>query len=60
MADLFTFVESVIPSISYAIGIFCMLLKRKADDGNVQIVGDILFLATIVKEGVTKAKYVEI
>lgn len=60
MADLFTFVESVIPSISYAIGIFSMLLKRKADDGNVQIDGDILFLATIVKEAVTKAKYVEI
>lgn len=35
MADLFTFVESVVPSISYAIGIFSMLLKRKADDGNV-------------------------
>ena len=60
MADLFTFVESVIPSISYAIGIFSMLLKRKADDGNVQIDGDILILATLVKEGVTKAKYVEI
>lgn len=60
MADLFIFVESVIPSISYTIGIFSMLLKRKADDGNVQIDGDILFLAIIVKEGVTNAKYVEI
>lgn len=49
------FVLSVIPSISYAIGIFSKLLKRKADDGNVHIDGDILFLATIVKEGVTSA-----
>lgn len=49
------FVLSVIPSISYAIGIFSKLLKRKADDGNVHINGDILFLATIVKEGVTSA-----
>lgn len=46
------FVLSVIPSISYAIGIFSKLLKRKADDGNVHIDGDMLFLATIVKEGV--------
>ena len=49
------FVLSVIPSISYAIGIFSKLLKRKADDGNVHINGDILFLAIIVKEGVTSA-----
>lgn len=49
------FVLSVIPSVSYAIGIFSKLLKRKADDENVHIDGDILFLATIVKEGVTSA-----
>lgn len=55
MADLFTFVESVIPSISYAIGVFSMFLKRKADDENVHLDGDILFLATMVKEGVISA-----
>lgn len=49
------FVLSVIPSVSYAIGIFSKLLKRKADDENVHIDGDILFLATIVKEGVISA-----
>lgn len=49
------FVLSVIPSVSYAIGIFSKLLKRKADDENVHIDGDILFLATIVKEGVIGA-----
>lgn len=49
------FVLSVIPSVSYAIGIFSKLLIRKADDENVHIDGDILFLATIVKEGVTSA-----
>ena len=49
------FVLSVIPSVSYAIGIFSKLLKRKADNENVHIDGDILFLATIVKEGVISA-----
>lgn len=49
------FVLSVIPSVSYAIGIFSKLLKRKADGENVHIDGDILFLATIVKEGVISA-----
>lgn len=49
------FVLSVIPSVSYAIGIFSKLLKRKADDENVHIDGDILFLATMVKEGVISA-----
>lgn len=49
------FVLSVIQSVSYAIGIFSKLLKRKADNENVHIDGDILFLATIVKEGVISA-----
>lgn len=49
------FVLSVIPSVSYAIGIFSKLLKRKADNENVHIDGNILFLATIVKEGVISA-----
>lgn len=49
------FVLSVIPSISYVIGIFSKLLKRKAEEENVHIDGDILYLATIVKEGVINA-----
>ena len=42
-------------TIVILIGIFSKLLKRKADDENVHIDGDILFLATIVKEGVISA-----
>lgn len=38
------FVLSVIPSVSYAIGIFSKLLKRKADNENVHIDGDIFSL----------------
>ena len=47
------FVLTVIPAISYAVGIWVWMLKKKADDENISIDGDILSLATIVKEGMS-------
>lgn len=47
------FVLTVIPAISYAVGIWVWMLKKKADDENISINGNILSLATIVKEGMS-------